>query len=253
MLKLRVRRAFNRAVDTYDAAAGVQQRVVRQLLTRLQVESELNVVLDVGCGTGYALPALRARHPQARLIALDLAERMLEDLSADCMRICADAERLPLAAASTDLYWSSMAVQWCHLPAVLSEARRVVRPGGQIAIATLADRTFHELRAAFAGVDAYEHTHHFLSAAEVASCARSTGLIDIGLDRQELQAGYPDLPTLLRAVKSVGASEIAGQRRRGLFGRAAWATALARYEAYRVDGLVPATYDVVYLTARSPD
>lgn len=253
MLKLRVRRAFNRAADTYDAAAGVQQTVVRQLLARLRAQAGVSAVVDVGCGTGYALSALRARHPQARLIAVDLAERMLEDLSIDCVRICADAERLPLAPSCTDLYWSSMAVQWCHLPAVLAEARRVVRPGGQIAIATLADRTFHELRAAFAGLDAYEHTHRFLSAAEVASCARSAGLSDIKFDRQELQAGYPDLPTLLRAVKAVGASEIAGQRRRGLLGRAAWTTALARYEAFRVDGLVPATYDVVYLTARSPD
>lgn len=256
MLKQRVRRAFNRAANTYDAAADIQRQVVQGLikqLERLGQDSSPAVVIDVGCGTGYALDPLHERFPDAELIAIDLAERMLEALPGSHVRVCGDAERLPLAAASADLYWSSLAVQWCHLPAVLAEARRVLRPGRTLAVATLASRTFHELRAAFAGLDSYAHTHRFLNPTDIESAARQAGLTDVSLCGIELQAMYPDVSALLRAVKAVGANEVAGERRRGMLGRAAWATAVARYEAYRRDGLISATYDVVYLTARSPD
>lgn len=253
MLKQRVRRAFNRAAGTYQGAAAVQRQVVAELLEALAPVATPQSIADIGCGTGYALAPLQARYPDAQLLAVDFAERMLETLPAAYPRLCADAEKLPLAAASVDLYWSSLAVQWCDLPAVLAEARRVLRPGGLLAVATLADRTFHELRTAFAGLDTHEHTHRFLDRGEIEAAARCAGLVDIGLRHTELQARYPDLPSLLRAVKAVGASEVAGERRRGMLGRNAWAIASSRYEAFRVDGLISATYDVVYLTAWSPD
>lgn len=253
MLKQRVRRAFNRAASTYDAAADIQRQVVQGLLEQLAAPTAPQVIVDVGCGTGYALAPLQARYPGARLVAMDLAERMLDSLPDHCLRLCGDAEHLPLAAASADLYWSSLAVQWCHLPSILAEARRILRPGGRLAIATLASRTFHELRMAFQGLDTYAHTHQFLAHAEIEANAREAGLEDIGIHHIELQARYPDLSTLLRAVKAVGASEVAGERRRGMLGRAAWTTARTRYEAFRVNGLISATYDVVFLTARSPD
>lgn len=253
MLKQRVRRAFNRAAETYDAAAAIQQQVAQRLRERLPDGISPDRLVDVGCGTGYALPILHARYPQAQVTALDLAERMLGKLPAAYSRICADAEHLPIAGASVDLYWSSLAVQWCHLPAILREARRVLRPDGHLAIATLATRTFHELRTAFSGLDAHPHTHSFLAAHDIAAAARAAGLADVQIGQEALHAGYPDLATLLRAVKAVGASEVGGERRRGMLGRTAWAIAQARYEAFRVDGLVQATYDIVYLTARSPN
>lgn len=253
MLKQRVRRAFNRAADTYDDAADVQRRVAQGLLMQLPPNAAPACIVDVGCGTGYALGPLRDRHPDAQLLAVDLAERMLGALPDHHLRLCADAEHLPLASASADLYWSSLAAQWCHLPAVLAEARRILRPGGTLALATLASRTFCELRAAFEGLDTYAHTHRFLARNEIEMHAREAGFNDIGICQTEVQARYPDLSTLLRAVKAVGANEVSGERRRGMLGRAAWTMARTRYEAFRVDGLISATYDVVYLTARSPD
>lgn len=253
MLKQRVRRAFNRAAGTYDAAADVQRQVVQGLLAQLAPTCDPALIVDVGCGTGYALGPLRKRHPGVQLLAVDLAERMLDALPDNHLRLCADAEHLPLAAARADLYWSSMAVQWCHLPAVLAEARRILRPRGTLALATLASRTFHELRAAFDGLDAYAHTHRFLTCADIERHAREAGFQDVRIHQTEIRAMYPDLSSLLRAVKAVGASEVSGERRRGMLGRATWTTARNRYEAFRVNGLISATYDVVYLTARSPD
>ena len=74
----------------------------------------------------------------ALIVALD---RSLEALQADpeafrgASRVCADAARLPFAAASFDLVFSQCALMWMELPAVLREVRRVLQRGEGVLIA----------------------------------------------------------------------------------------------------------------------
>ncbi|MER5554777.1 methyltransferase domain-containing protein [Streptomyces sp. NPDC002793] len=98
-------------------------------------------VLDAGCGTGRALPALRtAVGPAGTVIGADLTPAML----AEALRagrgtagalLLADAERLPLRAGSLDAVFAAGLLS--HLPHPddgLSELARVVRPGGRLAL-----------------------------------------------------------------------------------------------------------------------
>jgi SAM-dependent methyltransferase len=94
-------------------------------------------VIDVGCGTGRALPALRqAVGPDGFVIAADLTPEMLAEAhpvseAADAALVLADARRLPFADASADALFAAGLVS--HLPdtaAGLSELARVTRPGG---------------------------------------------------------------------------------------------------------------------------
>ena len=72
-----VRRAFERAADTYDAAAVLQREVGARMAERLGIiKLTPTTILDAGCGTGEALGELRTRYPAARLVALDLALNM---------------------------------------------------------------------------------------------------------------------------------------------------------------------------------
>ncbi|GGM98663.1 hypothetical protein GCM10010109_03000 [Actinoplanes campanulatus] len=100
-----------------------------------------HVVLDVGCGTGRALPALSAAAgPTGRVLGLDFTPGMLEAARKagrddDATLVLADARRLPVAAASTDVIFAAGLVH--HLPdplAGLAELARVTRPGGVLAI-----------------------------------------------------------------------------------------------------------------------
>lgn len=126
-----VRQSFERAAATYDQAAGVQRLACKILAEQLpQPLSATPRLLDAGCGTGYALPLLQAFAPTAEVLALDLAPAMLARAHAATARIQGDLECLPLATACIDLYWSSLAWQWCDPARALAEARRVLRPGG---------------------------------------------------------------------------------------------------------------------------
>lgn len=249
--KARIRRSFERAAATYESAAAVQRTICGQLAAALPAGLHPARLLDAGCGTGHALTLLQARFPAATTVAIDLAPAMLARIPVACCRLAGDLEHLPLADASLDLYWSSLAVQWCELPRVLDEARRVLRPGGLLAIASLGPATFHELRHAFAGVDSYRHTLAFHAPEEIGRMAAESGFAAIDVRNAREIADYADFRSLLKAVKAIGANQLGAGRRTNLMSRSAFSRAEAAFETLRTPAGLPLTYDVITLIART--
>lgn len=248
--KWQVQRAFDRAAKTYDQAATLQQRVCHQLLTQLPIENMPQRILDAGCGTGYGWQLLTQRYPQAEIHSLDFARAMLTTHPAEQLKTQGDLEQLPIAKHCMDLYWSSLAVQWCDLAQVVHEARRVLRTDGHLALATLAEGTFIELKTAFSGLDAYQHTLDFVSEADLVSALKQAGFHQIHVEKRRKQTVYPSLRHLLRAVKDVGANQLGAGRRKGLLTRHALQTLTERYEAFRSTEGLPLSYEVIYCHAR---
>ncbi|MDX9707259.1 MAG: malonyl-[acyl-carrier protein] O-methyltransferase BioC, partial [Azospira sp.] len=149
-----------------------------------------------------------------------------------------------------DLWWSSLAVQWCDTRATLTEAARVLRADGRLALSTLGAGTFAEMRTAFAEVDRHRHTLDFSAAESLVAAAQAAGLREPELTRETLTLHYPDLGQLLGAVKAIGANALGEGRRRGMMGKAAWQALTAAYERQRTAEGLPASYDVILLTAR---
>ncbi|MCY0941801.1 class I SAM-dependent methyltransferase [Streptomyces antarcticus] len=98
-------------------------------------------VLDAGCGTGRALPALRAAvGPAGTVLGADLTPQMLAAAqragrAAEGALLLADVARLPLRDGSLDGVFAAGLI--AHLPdpgANLRELARVVRPGGRLAL-----------------------------------------------------------------------------------------------------------------------
>ena len=247
----RVRESFERAAASYDDAAVLQRQICDSLLERLATRTAPASVLDAGCGTGYGARLLRARWPEAVLVAVDFAPAMLAlaRLDAD-LCLAGDIEALPCTDASFNVWWSNLTVQWCDAQLVFREAWRVLRPGGQIALSTLGPATFAELRAAFAGVDRHRHTLSFSELAAVEQALTDAGFSHVRLYRETMRLHYPDLKTLLRAVKDIGANSVGEGARSGLLGRAAWQRVQAAYEEFRTNAGLPASYDVILAYAR---
>ncbi|MFC8175093.1 class I SAM-dependent methyltransferase [Streptomyces sp. NPDC057325] len=100
-------------------------------------------VLDAGCGTGRALPPLRAAvGPSGTVVGVDLTPEMLERAvragrgGADGgALLLADVGRLPVRDGALDAVFGAGLVSHLADPAAgLRELARVVRPGGRLAL-----------------------------------------------------------------------------------------------------------------------
>jgi len=253
MNKQDIGRSFSRAAPSYDGAALLQRRVADGLMAYLP-QALVGPVMDLGCGTGYSLPALRARTGAEALLAVDLAPGMLR-YAADQYKgvaeyfVCGDAEDLPLADGSIGTIFSSLALQWCeNLTALLSEIERVLAPGGDAYIATLGPDTLHELRSAWSQVDGYVHVNQFAERSALAGAIADSGLRLKAWDESTEVMYYQKLSELTRELKNIGAHNVNGGRPSGLTGRQRLKSLTHHYERYRDENSnLPASYQLWYI------
>jgi malonyl-CoA O-methyltransferase len=254
--KMQVRSAFARAAPHYDAVADFQREAGECLLAECRLENVPARVLDAGCGTGHGLQLVARRWPEAQIVALDFAAPMLRRIpqGLPALAVCGDIEAVPLAQASVDLVWSSLAIQWCDTLRVVSEFRRVLCQGGYLAATTLGPGTFAELRRAFMGVDEFRHTNDFIAEAQLRLALDSGGFETVALRRMEMTRHYSDLRSLLASVRELGANHVAASNRRsGLMGKTAWRRFADNYERMRTASGLPLSYDTYFILARRMD
>jgi malonyl-CoA O-methyltransferase len=248
--KRQVAASFSRAADSYDSVAGLQRAIGHQLLSRLPADLAAHAWLDLGCGTGYFSRALAQRFSAGAGAAVDIAEGMLkhaQPLAGAKHFIAGDAESLPLRSSSRDLIFSSLALQWCgNFAQVLSEARRVLQPGGVLAFSSLCVGTLHELRASWQAVDGLVHVNQFRHFADYQHLCTASGLRLLSLHAEPQVLHYPDVRGLTSELKALGAHNLNPGRPGGLTGRARLRGLVAAYEAFRQPQGLPATYQVVY-------
>jgi malonyl-CoA O-methyltransferase len=248
-----IRDNFGKASASYDESAVLQARVREQLIERLDwIAFEPDTVLDLGCGTGHAARALAARWPKARVIAVDFAPGMLReaarhDESARCERLCADALKLPLPDASVDLLYSNLMLPWCDdLDAAFAEIARVLRPRGLLTFTTLGPDTLIELHEAWHEADDCTHVIPFTDMHDIGDGLVRAGLVEPVLDVVRYTLTYPDVYSLMRDLKAIGARNATTGRPRGLTGRQTMRTVEQTYERHRHEGKLPASYEVVF-------
>jgi demethylmenaquinone methyltransferase / 2-methoxy-6-polyprenyl-1,4-benzoquinol methylase len=146
-----IRAVFDSVASRYDLMSDLTSLGIHRLW-KAQMVAWLNphpgqVLLDVAGGTGdialRALPRL-ATEQAARfgsIVVCDASERMLEvgraraldqGILAGIEWVRADAERLPVADRSVDLYTIAFGLRnVTRIDAALAEARRALKPGGR--------------------------------------------------------------------------------------------------------------------------
>ncbi len=101
---------------------------------------EMDRVLDAGCGMGQWSIALARRNGEVQGVDLsrrrvDLARRLADSMGAgNCHFHCANLERLGYPEASFDGIFCYGVFMFTQMPVVLSEFRRLLKPGGRFYI-----------------------------------------------------------------------------------------------------------------------
>lgn len=258
--KKRVRESFGRAAAGYDDAAVMQREVFEHMFDRLDlVKLEPRAILDVGCGTGLGALRLAGRYKDSRVLALDIALPMLRLAAARrswlaklARRarqafVCGDIEALPLQDGCVDMVWSNLAMQWCNEPDLaFREFHRTLRPEGLLMFSTFGPDTLMELREAANADPAHTHVSRFLDMHDIGDALVRAGFANPVMDVERFTLTYDDVQGVMRDLKAIGASNATAGRPRGLEGKSFLQRLADRYERFRHEGKLPATYEVVY-------
>ena len=264
--KKQVRRAFSRAAPDYDATAVLQREVCQRMLERLDyIKLQPSRILDAGSGTGWGSRQLAQRYPAAQIVSLDMALGMLNVAreqsgwwrklfsSNQQNHVCADIEALPLASNSAEMVWSNLTLQWCNdLPATISELHRVIRKDGLLMFSTFGPDTLKELRSAFQGVDGHSHVNRFTDMHDIGDMLTHSGFAEPVMDMEIITLTYSDLKSVMQDLRGIGAHNATAGRSQGMMGKTAWKHISERYESFRRDGKLPATFEIVYGHAWKP-
>lgn len=126
-----LRQSYDRFAERYDAVFTHQQRPKIEAL-RAALPDDLPCPLaDLGAGTG-----LLARLTGLPVVAIDLSREMLARASGP--RLQADMARLPLSDACLGAAFAvTSIIDFADPRPILAECRRVLRPGGWLALSIL--------------------------------------------------------------------------------------------------------------------
>ena len=161
-----VQASYDQIADGYDQAWTNHMRgLTDAMLARLVVRPG-DAVVDLTCGTGY-LSGRMIDRGAGRVVGVDASGGMIRTAGANYPNaefVCSDALQYlrTLPACSVDVVTSGWGLGYCSPRAVLAEIRRVLRPGGRVAIIdnslfSLAGVLWASLRAFAEYPDALQH------------------------------------------------------------------------------------------------
>lgn len=250
----------NQAAGAAAAHDFLLRRVADDLAERLAiVRRDFAVAVDLGAYHGVLGRRIGASPNVGRLISFDPTAGLLAQAPAP--RVLGRLDALPFVSASLDLVVSGLALHLVDdLPGTLIQIRRALKPDGLLLAALLGGRTLTELREAWLAAEdemtggASPRVAPFADVRDLGGLLQRAGFALPVVDSDTVSVTYADPIALMRDLKGMGASNMLADRRRvpvtrGLLMRA------AEIYAERFghdDGRVPATFEVLTLTAWAP-
>ncbi len=236
----RIKQDFSRAAAIYDDKAVLQKRVLASLLEKVKpLIAPHASILDAGCGTGQF-----ARRQESKAMSAIIDNITQLDISYGmCRKACengsavvnADICALPFADDVFDVVFSSLALQWLSdWQRGFQEMHRVLKPEGVLAVSSFGENTLRELRASFAEFDNAPHVSPFMRP-------------DAAWQKETITEYYPDLTSIMRGLKDIGAGNKVTGRRKAMMtpGKMKKVEDFYRVNFGGIAGL-PVTWEVLY-------
>lgn len=237
-------------------------RVADDLAERLAiVRRTLPLAVNIGAHHGVVSERIRGLAGVERIIDLDPVAALLARSPAD-LRVVADEEALPFGDGTLDLTVSALSLQLVNdLPGTLIQIRRALRPDGLLLASVLGGSSLHELRAAWLAAEAEvsggasPRVAPFADVRDMGALLQRAGFALPVVDSETVTVTYSDPLSLMREIRAMGASNMLMARRKTPVTRSLLLRAAEIYiERYaQSDGRIPATFEILTLTAWAPD
>ena len=259
-----VRRNRDRAAGDLGQFDFLFREVAEHVADRLDdVKRDFPVALDLGCRDGTLARLLSGRGGIERLVQCDLSPAMAAAAASNGRpTLAADEEALPFAPASFDLVLSVLSLHWVNdLPGALLQARQCLKPDGLFIGALLGGETLLELRTALMQAEIEEEegasprVSPFADIRDAGALLQRAGFALPVIDSDSITATYGDALSLMRDLRGMGEANAVRTRRRSVMRRTTLLRAAALYEELfrQADGRLPATFQVITMTAWAPD
>jgi SAM-dependent methyltransferase len=217
--------------------------------------------LDLGSRHGVLARALQGRGGIETLVHADRTHEFLRQAPAATLSVVAEAEALPFAPHAFDLVLSNLDLHWVNdLPGALWQLRQALKPDGLLLAALLGGATLTELRRALLEAELAEEqgasprVSPFADLRDLGALLQRAGFALPVVDSDTIEVTYADAFALMRDLRAMGETNAVGERRRGFTRRATLLRAAAAYAELfgRADGRIPATFEIITLTAWVP-
>lgn len=255
-----VRRHRDRAARGLAEFGFLFDEAADRLADRLDdVTREFPLAADLGGRSGFLARRLAGRKGIETLITCDLSAAMAA--SAPAPAVVCDEEFLPFAPGSLDLIVSNLSLHWVNdLPGLLVQARRALKPDGLFLAAMLGGETLGELRDALAEAEIEGEGGLSPRVSPMADARDCGGLLQRAgfalpvVDSDTITVRYQTPFALMRDLRGMGETNAVAERRKTVTRRATLLDAMRRYGEKHVgaDGRVPATFQILWLTAWAP-
>jgi NADH dehydrogenase [ubiquinone] 1 alpha subcomplex assembly factor 5 len=256
-----VRMHRQRAATTLPKHDFLLREVAARMVDRLDdIRRKFPVALDLGCRHGDLAGDLAVRGGVKTLVRCDLSFAMVR--RAVGPRIVADEEALPFAASSFDLVVSLLNLHWVNdLPGALLQIRQALKPDGLFLAAMFGGESLKELRYALAQAEIAgegglsPRISPFADVRDAGNLLQRAGFALPVADIETLTVSYADPLALLADLRGMGETNAVLERRKTASRRTTLLQAAERYRQLycAADGRVPATFQVIFLTAWAPD
>ena len=259
LTKHKIKQSFAMAATVYDSVALLQRNVGDGLLQRVGIDSKVDTVVDLGCGTGFLVHQYleQASYKPRQVIVLDIALTMLKTARSKLQNkpsvsyLCADAEYLPIQPQSVDLVISNLSFQWCNLEKAFCDTLRILKPGGHFYFTTFGVSTLRELKSAWKEVDDYQHVNTFVSAAQLTDLLQTAGFQHIEMETKLYTSIYESVWDLMSELKQLGAHTVIEGCNKHLTTKSQMQRMICAYQQQDHNGLVPATFEVITASAKA--
>jgi NADH dehydrogenase [ubiquinone] 1 alpha subcomplex assembly factor 5 len=252
-----------RAAGAFVAHNFLIREVAERLAERLNdVTRSFPRALDLGCHTGIMARVLAGHDQVQTLVQCDLAPEMAHlAAGTGAPSLAADEEALPFAAASFDLVLSALSLHWVNdLPGTLLQIRHMLKPDGLLLVAMLGGETLRELRATLMEAEILEEdgasprVSPFAEVRDAGALLQRAGFAMPVIDKDTIPVTYPNALALMRDLRGMAETNAVRTRRKSFTRRSTLMRAAALYEQKFADakGRIPATFEVIYLTAWAP-